>query len=157
MKIEFSDIEKYIAINCEANGLDKNIVKGVIEKESRRDPYALRYEKKDVNIFEAQKFAKLNETSEITEIEGQKFSYGLMQILASTARGIGYSGPLGGLFNVQTNLFYGCKYLGNLKKRYPSGLDYISAYNEGYPAHNSEGHYANQDYVDDIVKLAQKY
>ncbi|TMV73878.1 lytic transglycosylase domain-containing protein [Thioclava sp. BHET1] len=37
--------------------------------------------------------------------------YGLMQILPQTARTMGYEGPASGLYDAQTNLTYGVKYL----------------------------------------------
>jgi len=50
-------------------------------------------------------------------IDSAHTSYGLMQLLPSTARWLGYSGPLEGLFNIDTNINYGTKYLGWLAKR----------------------------------------
>jgi len=38
-------------------------------------------------------------------------SYGLMQVLYGTAKGMGYSGPASGLYDPETSIHYGAKYL----------------------------------------------
>ncbi len=43
---------------------------------------------------------------------GSAGEVGLMQIKPSTARGLGYSGSIAGLFNPETNIKFGMKYLG---------------------------------------------
>jgi membrane-bound lytic murein transglycosylase B len=47
---------------------------------------------------------------------GSAGEVGLMQIKPSTARGLGYSGSLKGLYNPETNIKYGMKYLGMAHK-----------------------------------------
>jgi soluble lytic murein transglycosylase-like protein len=42
--------------------------------------------------------------------------WGLMQIRADTARGMGYHGPARGLLDAETNLKYACAYLANAYK-----------------------------------------
>lgn len=61
-------------------------------------------------------------------------SYGLMQILYSTARSLGYSGTPEGLFDPRTNIMLGTKYIAQLIERW--GMDFkrvYSAYNSGNP------------------------
>lgn len=152
-----NEIDPYFKLNCEKNNLDKKIVYGIIKIESQGNPFALRYELKDKDLVTPEKFARMNNTTVITEFEGQRFSFGLMQILASTARGIGFNGPLGMLFNIQTNLYYGCKYLGDLKKRFPDGYDYIAAFNAGHPSKLPDGSYTNQSYVDTVLKFIESF
>ena len=47
---------------------------------------------------------------------GSAGEVGLMQIKPATARGLGYSGSAAGLFNPETNIRYGMKYLGMAHK-----------------------------------------
>lgn len=64
-------------------------------------------------------------------------SIGLMQILLNTARGEGYTGPVGspsllsGLYDPPTNIVYGTAYLASCLSRTGSVSDAISAYNGG--------------------------
>lgn len=61
-------------------------------------------------------------------------SYGLMQLLERTAKGLGYAGTPDGLYDPQTNIHYGVKLLAQLRAR--NGDDFArvySAYNSGDP------------------------
>lgn len=65
-------------------------------------------------------------------------SAGLMQILLGTARGLGYTGPLGdsrqltGLFDPATNIEYGTAYLAEQYARAGNFAGAVSAYNGGW-------------------------
>ena len=86
-------------------------IKAVIGTESNFDPQAYRAE------------PRINDAS-----------YGLMQLLAGTARGLGYSGSINGLYDPATNINLGTKLLADLRGRY--GADFrrvYSAYNSGSP------------------------
>lgn len=59
-------------------------------------------------------------------------SYGLMQLLYGTAKGLGYTGTPEGLYDPQTNIHYGTKLLAQLRARYGDNPAAIySAYNSG--------------------------
>jgi soluble lytic murein transglycosylase-like protein len=59
-------------------------------------------------------------------------SYGLMQVLYGTAKGLGYTGPAAGLYDPAVNVMLGTKLLGQLKARYGDDLAKVySAYNSG--------------------------
>jgi soluble lytic murein transglycosylase-like protein len=61
-------------------------------------------------------------------------AWGLMQLLLSTARGLGYLGPGEGLFDPSTNILYGAKLLGQLRIQYGDDFNRVySAYNSGDP------------------------
>jgi soluble lytic murein transglycosylase-like protein len=86
-------------------------LKGIAQAESSLNPRAYRYE------------AKINDAS-----------YGLMQILYGTAKGLGYDGPAEGLYDPDTNVALGAQLISDLINRY--GLDFnavYSAYNSGSP------------------------
>jgi len=99
-------------------------------------------------------------------------SYGLMQLLMGTARGLGYSGDAEGLYNPQVSLDLGAKFLKQLVDKYSSMPDAIASYNMGYPrpASKTTPHiielygkpdatwiYANQPYVDRVMAYATFY
>jgi hypothetical protein len=94
---------------------DAHDVLAVIAVESRFDRNAYRFE------------AKLNDAS-----------YGLMQVLSSTARDMGYAGPVEGLFDPETNIRVGMLYLrwvwNFLESRLgrpPTYDEWLSGYNGG--------------------------
>jgi len=61
-------------------------------------------------------------------------SYGLMQILVKTARGLGYTGDPDGLWDPATNIDLGTKLLNELRGRYGEDFRRVySAYNSGKP------------------------
>lgn len=60
-------------------------------------------------------------------------SYGLMQLIPPTAAGLGYSGPVEGLFDPATSIDLGTKYLSQLASRVGgNAAKMASAYNGGY-------------------------
>lgn len=60
--------------------------------------------------------------------------YGLMQVLLSTARGLGYDGPAEGLFDPRVNIELGTQLLGQLRAAYGDSFERVySAYNSGRP------------------------
>lgn len=61
-------------------------------------------------------------------------SYGLMQLLYSTAKALGYSGTSEGLYTPDVNIRLGAKLLGELRGRYGDDFARVySAYNSGSP------------------------
>ncbi|HEY6631490.1 MAG TPA: transglycosylase SLT domain-containing protein [Rhizobiaceae bacterium] len=66
---------------------------------------------------------------------GKAGEVGLMQIKPATARMMGYSGSVSGLFDPETNIKYGMKYLGKAKKLSDgSTCGTILKYNAGHGA-----------------------
>lgn len=59
-------------------------------------------------------------------------SYGLMQLLYSTAKGLGYTGTPEGLYDPDINIMLGTKLLGQLRGRFGDDVQAVySAYNSG--------------------------
>ena len=86
-------------------------IKAVIETESSWNPDAFRAE------------PRINDAS-----------YGLMQLLYRTAKGLGYTGTKDGLYDPATNIDLGTKLLGNLRQRLGDDFQRVySAYNSGNP------------------------
>lgn len=110
-------------ISCR-NGIDPRLVASVIWTESRFRAKMIR-----------------------TEKDGH-LSVGLMQIKRSTAREIGFRGPLRKLMIPWINVFYGVKYLKNRIRHYSYGWDSVSAYNGGRPLWSrTRFRYLNHGYV----------
>lgn len=112
-------------------------------------------------------------------------SHGLMQLLLSTARGLGFNGPLDSLYVPAVNVYYGTQLLAQLYRRLGNWPDVISAYNGGVRPNlgfggkatkrvtvclqrNSQGQcekwqvvepgqYANEAYVNKVLANAQYF
>ena len=119
-----SIIEKYAKLY----GVDPALVKAVIWTESKGDPYVLRYER-----------------------HLDDHSYGLMQLLLSTATELGFKGSADGLFDPDTNIRLGTMYLAKQLKRYGGNVaKAVAAYNAG-SARYKDGKFVNQKYVDRVM------
>lgn len=105
------------------------LILAIIGTESAGNPRAYRYE------------SHINDASR-----------GLMQMLYSTARSLGYKGPPRGLYNPDISIKYGTKFLRMLYNRYGNWLDAIAAYNAGRPRRRGGfGCYYNQTYVNRVL------
>jgi soluble lytic murein transglycosylase-like protein len=94
---------------AEQYAVDANDIAAVIQTESSGDPNAFRAEPKY-----------------------PPGSYGLMQLLYTTAQGLGYTGAPEGLYDPQTNIMLGTQLLAELQAKYGSDKAAIySAYNSG--------------------------
>ncbi|MCL4514921.1 MAG: lytic transglycosylase domain-containing protein [Firmicutes bacterium] len=89
-------------------GVDPTFIKSIVKAESDFNPKAYRYE------------PALHDAS-----------YGLMQILYSTAASLGYKGPADGLFDPDTNIQYGTRYLEELSGEFKAMELVAAAYNGG--------------------------
>lgn len=80
----------------------------------------------------------------MTESSGQQYayrdepqihdgSYGLMQLLERTARGLGFNGDTDELFDPVVNIDLGTRLLSDLRSRYVTFERVYSAYNSGSP------------------------
>ncbi len=134
--------------------LEPALVIAICEVESGFNPLAARHEPSFRYIV--QKSDKPANCSLATEINLQKTSFGMMQVMGATARDLGLKGWITILVDPETGLEWGCRYLKRQMKRYESlGLDaVIASYNAGSPVYNN-GRLQNQDYVDK-VKAAMK-
>lgn len=100
-----------IATSAAKYGVPFDWVKAVMMTESSGDPNAYRAE------------PQINDAS-----------YGLMQLLYRTAKGLGYTGTPEGLYDPMINLDLGAKFLGQLMRAYGADFQAVySAYNSGSP------------------------
>ena len=127
-------------------------IMAIIKIESAFDQFALRTEKHNPWLYRVGYYARKNNISIYTEETLQHCSFGLMQIMGSTARSpLNFHSNLLKLTDTGINIHYGVKYYAWLKTRYPNATPdgIASAYNGGYPMkRQGGGGYVNQVYVD---------
>lgn len=133
------------------HGLDPNWVMAVIQTESAGNPLAVRFEPNWRWLHNVAAHAKRLKVTEETERSLQSFSWGPMQVMGSVAREWGYPDHLFTLCDPIRGLEYGCKHLAAMRKRFPTGRDWIAAYNGGSPRKNPDG-----TYKDDLEKYVKK-
>lgn len=137
---------------AKANNIPFRLLDAIITTESSYDQWAVRYEvnfkvNEDVVVF-----ARKNGTTRATEVELEKFSWGLGQVMGGTARWLGYDGPLPLLCMPEQNILVMVKFINWLQNRYTDNDEVIAAYNAGSARYNADGSFRNQNYVDKVHK-----
>jgi len=160
-------------LGAQEYGLDPALICALCEVESGRVPWAVRYESGYEWLFGRIeddfpgiiKFKHSYPGSLSTEVQMQKTSWGLMQIMGATARERGFRSWLTELCDPQVNLEWGCKHLRwMIDHNNAYGLpdfrikpeDLAAAWNAG-KARFVDGKYTNQSYVDRVVKAMEGY
>jgi len=94
-----------------------------------------------------------------TNWEGQTwgYAYGLMQVLFSTAQQMGYTGDPEGLFQPETNIEYGTRYLRHQRSRYATLAEAIAGYNAGTATWTDYGRLTNATYVQRVLDRIPRY
>lgn len=138
---------------CEIVQVNYRLMMAIIEVESAWDTYAVRFESKSPYEAQPEYLAKINRVTIETELTLQKFSWGLGQIMGSTARNIGMKGPLPSLCKPEIGIFWSAMYLKKLTCKYASLTDQISAYNIGRAMKRSDGTYANAEYISKVMAV----
>lgn len=137
------------------HGLPPELVRAIVEVESEGNPWSARYEPAfyDRYIKDA-KIKAIPPCSLATERTLRATSFGLMQIMGSTAREVGFEGTfLTELSSPEIGLEYGCRYLAKLARRHHDRYGWegvAAAYNAGSPRPTDSGRWVNQPYVDKI-------
>jgi len=142
-------------------GVPLSVLKGFFALESQFEAKSYKYEE-HLNIN------KLPETSS----KRIYASYGISQILYTTAQNMGYQGQPEGLYDPYTSAKWGARFIANLHKQYPKDLDVIATYNAGWPRPaarttpiivgiygqpGADWVYANQPYVDRVAAYIAYY
>jgi soluble lytic murein transglycosylase-like protein len=157
--------DTYLAIiddKAKHYGVDSALIKAIVEVESSWVETAFRFEK---SLYE--KYTQKPDSFKVVPPETLdstlvllSSSIGLMQLLGSTARSIGFNQRLSSLFNPEVNIDVGCRYVAMLWKNYYSkyGLKgVISAYNGGKPLVKDDWTFVNQDYIDKVLLAMTQY
>lgn len=138
-------------ISADRHKLDPAWVLAVIQVETGGIAQRVRFEPGWRYFHNVPGHAKRLVITEATEKALQAFSWGAMQVMGSVAREWGYPDHLQTLSEHTRGLEYGCKHLASMRKRFPTGRDWIAAYNAGHPRKNPDGSYANEEYVRKVV------
>jgi soluble lytic murein transglycosylase-like protein len=133
--------------------LDYSLVLAICEVESGFDQWATRVEPAWKYLyFPRECSSKLGITIE-TETLHQCTSWGLMQVMGSVARELGYQEQLPRLCIPEYGLEYGCRKLRKQMDRYGMESDAVAAYNAGSVIMTTAGMYRNQKYVDKVNRV----
>jgi soluble lytic murein transglycosylase-like protein len=135
--------------------LPLDLIIAIAEQESNYETGACRYEPFWSYLEDPKKWADSLHITLSTETHLQCFSWGLMQIMGSVARELGFSGYLHELAQPELGLAYGCMKLKQLKEHYGNELDVIAAYNQG-GLQKVGDLYKDQNYVDSVVNKRAK-
>ncbi len=142
--------------------IDEKLIRAIIRKESSWNPWAFRVERGFwsrylagiKNIFWG---TKEKDERWLTYPDIVSASYGLMQVMLTTAMELGFrfQYPFE-LFDPANNIKFGCLLLKKSYERYGNWLDAISAYNQGNNRKDLSGKYVNQDYVDKVNQFLRE-
>lgn len=137
---------------CVKLDIDPALVRAICQVESGGISGRVRFEPEYRYLVSPSHWALNNGITVQTEIVMQKTSWGLMQLMGSNFRALGFAGQwpeVGYLIGLQLN--YSCTFLKGLLKRY--GRDEaIASYNAGSPRRDKSGKLVNQIYVDKVMK-----
>lgn len=145
-----------IEFYCKNLGIDPKVFAAIVEVESSFNPYAVRYEPASPYRLKPDHFAKKNFTTEATETMLQKCSFGLGQIMLSTARDMGFKDCAPKLFEIDINLFWCTIYYNKVCHRFKLLDEQISAYNAGSIRLTKFGSFVNQTYVEKVNKVMDR-
>ena len=141
------DFDGEVATVAQRYRLEPALIKAVVAAESSFNPLAHRAESPRPSLPPTPDFP-----------EGGDASFGLMQVLARTARALGYKGTLDGLFHPATSLDLGARLLrDNMNRTSNNVADSISAYNGGFRPSLGfgsplpSGEYGNQVHVSRVL------
>jgi soluble lytic murein transglycosylase-like protein len=141
-----------------AHGLPARLVAAVAGVESGGNSWAFRYEPQFYARHVAQDASvkAVAPCSLDSERAARATSWGLMQVMGATARGLGFTGAfLNALCDPATGLEYGCRLLARLRDQYKERHGWpgvVAAYNAGSPRKDASGRFSNQSYVDKIAR-----
>lgn len=152
MSNPFDDI---IVKMAEKFGLDPDLISAICFVESSFIPTATRYEKDWRYFYEVNFFAEKLGILVGVEKTNQATSWGLMQVMGSVARELGFLEKLEGLKTPELGIFFGCTKLKSLFRRKICDNDevkVIASYNAGSPRMTKGGMFENQQYVDKVCR-----
>lgn len=149
------EVMEFIKEYADQYGIPRKIAYGVCMKESGMNQFACRFEPLYKYLYSVESIHPTIE-SHATEKVLQMTSIGLMQVMGSVYREMGYKGWLSALFaSPELQIMYGCRHLAGKIKKY--GLtNGIAAYNSGSPV-LINGKLKNQDYVNDVLAFSDQY
>lgn len=134
-----------------SDSVKHSLLHALARAESSLNPYAARFEPNWSYHYNVGFWAKKLGITRATEHTFQATSWGLMQVMGTVARELGFDRHLTELVNPEYNVIIAIRKLDLLFEKYGKLTDVISAYNQGWPKKNADGTYANQRYVDKVL------
>ena len=132
------------------HGIPVALVRAMIQVESGGNTWAIRFEPGYPYLWPAGVKA---ENLTPTELNQQRFSYGLLQVMGAVARERGLKGYCTQLCDPEIGLEYGCQHLAGYYAKYKDWDKAIVSYNAGSPRIGPAGEYVNQGYLDKVKML----
>lgn len=136
---------------CVARNIPWGILDAIITTESAWNPWAVRYEEHFIHTLSPERFSKYSKITTQTELQLQKCSWGLGQIMGASARDLGYIGNLTELCKPEANLEWVCLFYATRCMPYKDVKEQVAAYNAGSPRYIAAGTFINQEYVDKVL------
>lgn len=133
--------------------VDPRWIKAIITQESQWHPFAVRYESGYTYLFQPERFVSgLNSIA--TEVNTQKMSFGLGQVMGALAREQGHRGLMCELLVPEVNIRHMAIRLLALKRKVNEPEYIFAGYNGGYGAMRKQasGQFKNQAYVTAVQK-----
>lgn len=152
------EILKLVQHFADQNQIDWHWIAAIIQQESAWNCYAIRFEPSFSYFYKPDEYAKKTKITLSTEINAQKTSWGLGQIMGGLAREQGLEESLARLVIPEINIGQICLRIKTLKKYSNEVSDIFAMYNGGPGAiHKAQGKYLNQTYVDSVTSHLQKF
>lgn len=153
------EIQDQIIVECRSFGIDWAMGLAIAEVESDFNPWAVRFEPNWKYPYQVDKMARSMNPVITSATEGvlQATSWGVMQLMGTVARELGYRDHLTRLVDPALNISLGLRHLARLKRTGYTVDDWIASYNAGSPKKFPNGIYANQAYVDKVGRAWERW
>lgn len=145
-----------IEIAADEFDIDPTLIAAVIQKESGGNCLRPRFEPTFDYLDAPERHAKRLGITKDTEIVLQKTSWGLMQVMGATARGMGFDGHITELIFPDEGLHWGCRYLKSKLDRYQSVKYALAAYNAGSVKKVADESLFVNSYADSVLLLQKE-
>ena len=152
------DHSSLIESAASSHGLPSRLVRAVVGVESGGNTWSFRFEPAfyERYVRPDKTIRAVAPCSLDTERQARATSWGLMQVMGATARGLGFDRSfLSELADPALGLEYGCRLLARLRDRHKGSMGWggaVAAYNAGGVRLDPQGRFVNQAYVDKIVR-----
>lgn len=151
------ELNALIVKSAEEFRIDANLITAMVMVESSNNNWKVRFEPAWHYLYFPREFASKLYLSIETETNLQSCSFGLLQIMGSVARELGFTTDLAMLCDPTTGLFYGVKYIRKLMDKFADEEHVVSAYNAGPGTSKTPGGmWGNQVYVDKVYNQLRK-
>lgn len=148
-------LELIIEQTAKEYNLNPKLVLAVCTIESSMNTWASRYEPQWRWWYFPKKFANLVRITDRTERIQQATSWGLMQVMGTVARELGWKEDLPKLCKPENGLKMGCLKLRKLLTKYRSLPEALSSYNSGRPDSKIGKQYAEK-VLTEFSRLTEK-